>query len=88
MALREELWERMNRYEELGQPLQKTTLKEQRLGLGLTQAQVAERAGITLQQYQKFESGQRELMNASFRIACRVLQALEMDVKEYFTTNE
>ena len=32
-------------------------LKEKRLVLELTQKQVAERAGVLLQQYQKFESG-------------------------------
>lgn len=58
-------------------------LKEQRVIRGLTQQQVADRAKITLQQYQKFESGERNLKTASFQIACRVLEALEMDIVKY-----
>jgi transcriptional regulator with XRE-family HTH domain len=50
----------------------------------LTQKQVAERAKITLQQYQKFESGARNIMTSSFRIACRVIEALELDITRFF----
>ena len=58
-------------------------LREQRVIKGLTQQQVADRAGIKLQHYQKFESGERNLRTASFQIACRVLEALEMDIAKY-----
>ena len=59
-------------------------LKNKRNKLNLTQKQVAEKADILLQQYQKFESGQRKIKNASFDVACRVLTALEIDVNEYY----
>lgn len=59
-------------------------LRNKRLSLKLTQQQVAEKSHILLQQYQKFESGERDLANASFLIACRVLDALEIDVSKYY----
>ena len=59
-------------------------LKDRRAALRLTQKQAAERAHITLQHYQAFEGGQRNIMTASFRTACRVIRALEMSVDEFF----
>lgn len=59
-------------------------LREQRVTQNMTQAQVAEKAKITLQQYQKFESGSRNLRTASFQLACRVLRALNMDIERFF----
>ena len=50
----------------------------------LTQKQVADRAGIQIQQYQKFESGERDIANSSFRIACRTLLALELNVEAFY----
>ena len=59
-------------------------LKSQRVRIGLTQKQVADKAGILLQHYQKFEGGERDLRTASFDVACRVLEALEVDIVKYF----
>ena len=59
-------------------------LKEKRAVLGMTQKQVADRAKIRLPQYQKFESGERNIMTASFQIACRVVEALDMDVSDFY----
>ena len=59
-------------------------LYEQRIVQGMTQRQVAERAGIQLQQYQKFESGDRNILTASFRIACRVIEALGMNISDFY----
>ena len=56
-------------------------LREQRVTQRMTQAQVAEKAKITLQQYQKFENGSRNIRTASFQLACRVLKALNMDIE-------
>nr|DAE09395.1 MAG TPA: helix-turn-helix domain protein [Siphoviridae sp. ct96x5]DAJ39242.1 MAG TPA: helix-turn-helix domain protein [Caudoviricetes sp.] len=61
-----------------------STLHQRRLVLELTQQQVADRAGIDLQQYRKFESGARDIRRSSFNIACRVIRALEMDVDKFF----
>lgn len=62
----------------------KGMLHERRKILGLTQRKVAERANIPLQSYQQFESGKRDLYRASFSIACRVIEALEMDITEFY----
>ena len=59
-------------------------LRERRVTSNLTQQQVADKAGIKLQQYQKFESGERNLRTASFQVACRVLEALDLDIVKYF----
>ncbi|MEA4950221.1 MAG: helix-turn-helix transcriptional regulator [Petrimonas sp.] len=59
-------------------------LHERRVILGLTQKQVAEKANIPLQSYQRFESGARNIKTASFQIACRVIEALEMNISDYF----
>lgn len=59
-------------------------LREKRVVLGLTQQQVADKANIVLQQYQKFESGERSIMNCSFDIACRVIKALGMNISDFY----
>lgn len=62
----------------------KSILQEQRVIIGMTQKQVAEKAKIPLQSYQRFESGDRNIKTASFQVACRVLEALEMDIADFF----
>lgn len=61
-----------------------SVLKEKRVVLGLTQQQVADKAKITLQQYQKFESGARNIMTSSFQLACRVIEALGMNISDFY----
>ena len=52
----------------------------QREKLGLTQEEVAEKAGITLKQYQMYESHDgREFSSTSMRIVNAVLTVLELD---------
>lgn len=62
----------------------KSILRERRVILGMTQQQTADKAGVILQQYQKFESGERSIMNCSFSIACRVIEALGMDITDFY----
>ena len=59
-------------------------LRERRVILGLTQMQVAEKAKIPLQSYQRFESGDRDIQTASFQVACRVIEALDMNISDFF----
>ena len=59
-------------------------LREKRVVLGLTQQQVADKAKIKLQQYQKFESGERNIKTASFQLASRVIEALEMNISDFY----
>lgn len=59
-------------------------LQKRRKEIGLTQQEVADRAGIRIQQYQKFESGERSIMTCSFKIACQVIDALQMDIANFY----
>ena len=61
-----------------------SSLAERRIVLGLTQKQVADRAKMPLSSYQRFESGDRKLSTATFNIACRVLEALELDIAAFY----
>lgn len=63
---------------------EKWILKDYREKLGLTQQQIADKAKIQLRQYQRFESGERNLSSSSFNIACRVMEALGLDPTKYF----
>ncbi len=59
-------------------------LHEMRVRLGLSQAQIAEKAEISQQMYQRFESGKRNLMTSSFAVTCKVLEALNMDITRFY----
>ena len=59
-------------------------LKARRKELGLTQQKVADKAGIRLVQYQLFEMGKRDILNASFSVASRVITALELDLNDFY----
>ena len=63
---------------------ERNILRERRVILGLTQKQVAEKAKIPLQSYQRFESGERNIMTASFQMACRVIEALGMNISDFY----
>jgi len=56
-------------------------LRGQREKLGLSQEEVAKRAGIKLEQYQRFESAEHNasFTSTSLRIANAVLTVLELD---------
>ena len=43
-----------------------------------------DKAKIKLQQYQKFESGERNIKTASFQLACRGIEALKMDISDFY----
>ena len=54
-------------------------LRHQREGMGMTQQQVADAAGILLRQYQRLESGERSMASTSLRIGLSVCDALKLD---------
>ena len=54
-------------------------LKNRRKNLGLTQQQVADAAEIKLRQYQRFESGERDIASSSMRIGLSVCSVLQLD---------
>ena len=61
-----------------------SVIQERRLVLELTQKQVAEKARIPLSTYQKFENGERNIRTAAFEVTCRVMEALEMNIIDFF----
>ena len=66
-------------------PTAAAVLSEKRQILRLTQQEVADRAKITLRQYQRLESGERSILTcSSFGLACRVIEALDMDVSKFY----
>ena len=54
-------------------------LRSRREQLGLTQQEVADRAGIKLQQYQRLETGTRHLEGCSMRIGLAICAVLLLD---------
>ena len=59
-------------------------LIKQRNRLGLSQEEVAKKAGIKLEQYQGYESQEgREFSSSSMRIVNAVLTALELDATDF-----
>ena len=65
-------------------PTAAAVLSERRQMLSMTQQEVADRANITLRQYQRLESGERNILTCSFGLACRVIEALDMDVSKFY----
>ena len=61
-------------------------LREKRIEQNMTLKTVADKAGIALRQYQRYESGERDLLTASFVVACQVLEVLGIDIKDFFHT--
>ena len=62
---------------------EKWILRDYREKLSMTQQEVADKAKIQLRQYQRFEAGERNLSSSSFSIACRVIEALGLDLTKY-----
>lgn len=54
-------------------------IRERRIELGLTQEETAIELGISLQQYQRYEYGERKLSNFPMRIGLRICALLELD---------
>jgi len=59
-------------------------LKRIRKSKGMTQQAAADAAGISLRQYQKFDGGERDLRNASFRIGMAICRVLDIKLEELF----
>ena len=66
---------------------QVTIMKKRRKEMGFTQGDIAEEAGITLQQYQNFEYGRRKISNCSTILALLICAALELDPYELVFEN-
>ena len=57
-------------------------LQEHRRALGLTQGQVAAKAEIDLQSYQRYEYGIVRLSNATMKTGLRICDILKIDPRE------
>ena len=62
----------------------KAILQSRRKELGYTQQQVADLAQIQLRQYQRFESGEREMHSASMRIGLSICAVLKLDPYRFY----
>lgn len=60
-------------------------LQKQREALGMTQQQVADKAGINIRQYQRFESGERSFYSTTLRIGLNICYVLKIDPFYYCT---
>ena len=54
-------------------------LRERRQELGFTQLEVALQSGIELQQYQRFEYGQRRFTTCRMQMGLKICAVLELD---------
>lgn len=59
-------------------------LRYQRKYLGLTQLEVANKSNIYVTQYRRFETGERDIMNASFYIVVRIINVLELNLDNFY----
>jgi DNA-binding Xre family transcriptional regulator len=57
----------------------KDILKDARTRKGMTQQEVAETASIAMRHYQMFETGRRDLTNASFRVVLAICRTLDIE---------
>lgn len=58
-------------------------LKGQREKLGLSQEEVATKAGITLEQYKRYEENGVNISSSTLRIVSAVLEVLELDPSSF-----
>ncbi|MBP5166994.1 MAG: helix-turn-helix transcriptional regulator [Oscillospiraceae bacterium] len=54
-------------------------IRDRRIELGLTLEQAAIEIGMSLQQYQRYEYGERRFSNCPMRIGLRICAVLELD---------
>jgi transcriptional regulator with XRE-family HTH domain len=64
------------------------SLKDERLKLGLTQIEVAKRAGIARRQYQRFESGEGLLSKAHYPIIVSLASVFHTTPKKLIKLQE
>ena len=60
-------------------PREANILREQRVFLGMTQQYVADELRISLQHYQRYEYGEREIRKMSMEMGLKLCYLLELD---------
>ena len=63
-------------------------LMSRREQLGLTQQEVADRSGILLRQYQRIESGEKELFRCSMKVGMSICAVLLLDPYDFIGIND
>ena len=69
-------------------PREANILREQRIFLEMTQQEVADEVGINLQQYQRYEYGDRDLRRMPLELGLKICCLLEIDPYELVFGNE
>ena len=69
-------------------PREANILREQRLFLEMTQQEVADELGVSLQQYQRYEYGDRSLRKMPMELGLKICYLLEIDPYELIFGNE
>lgn len=75
-------------YEKLFNVTEGRTLKELREAKGLTQSELAEKAGVPVGHIQKYETGERDLNKAQGIILLKIAQALDCAIEELINIKE
>ncbi len=69
-------------------PREANILREQRLFLEMTQQEVADELGVSPQQYQRYEYGDRDLRKMPLELGLKICYLLEIDPYELIFGNE
>ena len=65
-----------------------TNLQRVRIAVGLSQSQLATKAGLPLSTIQKYEIGDRNIDRASLSILCALAEALDVKISEILESEE
>lgn len=65
---------------------ERSILYRRRNQMKLTQQQVADKANITIRQYQRLESGERNMHSASLQVALSICDVLKLDPHRFINT--
>lgn len=82
------LWRRYPKIEEEHSKSGNVKLRNCRKSAGLSQAQLAEKAGISVRVYQNYEQGVRDIEKAQLSVLLRICIALKCNMSDIFTDKE
>lgn len=59
-------------------------IKAMRIHLGMTQTEAAEKIGILLEDYQKYEDCDGYIMNGKFSEVCRIIEVMQLNPQKFY----